>query len=365
MTWLMPKPRLPYLLRETTRHGRSVWYVRKGSGPRIRIRATFGTKAFNEEYQAALLGATIKGGYQQESLAWLVEEYRGSTPWRALAHETRKQREVVFRQITEESGTAPFKGVERKHIVRGVERRADRPGAARHFLEAMRGLFKWAADLGHVPADPTAGVTAPKKSTSGHHTWTAAECRKFEERWPLGTRERVAYDVLSLTGMRRGDAVRLSDDYAMDGVVVIVDEKNGADVAIPISPVLEASLRAGPVGKTTWIAGERGGPLTKESFGNWFGEACRAAGVPGRAHGLRKARATAAAEAGATEHELMAMFGWAEPRTAAIYTRKANRKKMAVAAVARMVEELDLRGAIPAPRTLVPHRHGQDVEIVD
>jgi hypothetical protein len=34
----------------------------------------------------------------------------------------------------------------------------------------------------------------------------------------------------------------------------------------------------------------------KESFGNWFRGACQAAGVPGSAHGLRKAGATRAAE---------------------------------------------------------------------
>ena len=33
----MPRPALPHLHRERTRHGATVWYVRKGQGPRIRI----------------------------------------------------------------------------------------------------------------------------------------------------------------------------------------------------------------------------------------------------------------------------------------------------------------------------------------
>jgi integrase len=40
--------------------------------------------------------------------------------------------------------------------------------------------------------------------------------------------------------------------------------------------------------------------MVKESFGAWFREACKSAGVPGSAHGLRKAGATRAAENGAT-----------------------------------------------------------------
>jgi len=58
------------------------------------------------------------------------------------------------------------------------------------------------------------------------------------------------------------------------------------------------------------ISGDRGKPLTKESFGNLFRKAVRAAGIKGRsAHGLRKVGATRAAENGATVAELEAIFG--------------------------------------------------------
>ena len=54
----MPRPRPPYLVRQITRHGRAVWYVRRGNGPRVRIRAAFGSPEFAVEYQAALNGST-------------------------------------------------------------------------------------------------------------------------------------------------------------------------------------------------------------------------------------------------------------------------------------------------------------------
>ena len=59
-------------------------------------------------------------------------------------------------------------------------------------------------------------------------------------------------------------------------------------------------------------------------IGNWFRDRCVEAGVPGRAHGLRKAGATIAAENGATTHELMAIFGWKSLAMAEKYTRAAN-----------------------------------------
>ena len=44
-------------------------------------------------------------------------------------------------------------------------------------------------------------------------------------------------------------------------------------------------------------------------------------------HGLRKIGAVRAAEASASEHELMAMFGWDGANMARLYTRKAAQKE--------------------------------------
>ena len=47
----MPRPRPPHLHRETNRHGKMVWYVRIGKGPRIRIKAVYGTPEFEAAYR--------------------------------------------------------------------------------------------------------------------------------------------------------------------------------------------------------------------------------------------------------------------------------------------------------------------------
>ena len=155
-------------------------------------------------------------------------------------------------------------------------------------------------------------------------------------------------DVLHYTGLRRGDAVRFGRQHVRNGVASIKTEKSGftLEVALPILSVLQATIDAGPCGDLTFIVGENGRPLTKESFGNEFKAACKAAGVPGSAHGVRKIAATRAADAGATEAELMAIFGWTDPKVAAHYTRTANRKRLA----AQAMEKLNPSGtSIPAP----------------
>jgi integrase len=119
-----------------------------------------------------------------------------------------------------------------------------------------------------------------------------------------------------------------------DGVATIKTEKTDTEVSIPILPVLAQTLAAGPCGDLTFIVGEQGKPLTKESFGNLFRQACRKAGLKGRsAHGLRKAAATRAANAGATVAQLEAIFGWSGGRMASLYTRAADRRRLSQSAM--------------------------------
>lgn len=74
--------------------------------------------------------------------------------------------------------------------------------------------------------------------------------------------------------------------------------------------------------------------MTKESFGNAFKEACKAAGLQNRsAHGCRKIAATRAAEAGATVAQLNAIFGWKGTAMASLYTEAADRKRLALEAM--------------------------------
>jgi integrase len=105
-------------------------------------------------------------------------------------------------------------------------------------------------------------------------------------------------------------------------------------VTLPILPVLMKTLDAGPSGDLTFIAGEGGRPLTKESFGNLFRKACREAGLQNRsAHGLRKAAATRAAEKGATVAQLNAIFGWKGAKMAMFYTETADRRRLSLDAM--------------------------------
>lgn len=94
-----------------------------------------------------------------------------------------------------------------------------------------------------------------------------------------------------------------------------------------------------------WAAALEAGPLPRKASVTSFQR------LPGKpikksAHGVHKIAATIAAENGATEKELDALFGWVDGgRTSGIYTRDANRARLA----AQSAHKLDETGtSMPA-----------------
>lgn len=350
----MPRPHLPHLQREKTRHGRMVWYFRVGKGPRIRLAGDHGTPEFSAAYQAALTGLpTLEPRKAAKgSLKWLWEQYRESGAWRALSAATRRQRENIMVHVLATAGAEPADCVKPKSVKDGLERRSKTPSQARNFLDAVRGLFEWAVAAEHLSADPTVGVKAPPRpKTKGFPIWSEAEVLQYEAHWPIGTKERVWLDVLLYSGLRRGDVVLFGRQHVRDGIGTLNTEKSGEQipVTITIPPVLARTLAAGPTGELAFICGDGGGPLTKESFGNMFSAAARAAGVKKSAHGIRKVGATRAAENAATEAELEALFGWKRGSgTSKIYTANAERARLAKGAAGKMLRTPD-EHSIPAP----------------
>ena len=337
----MPRPRPLYLLKERNRYGTVVWYVRIGRGSRVRIRGEYGSPEFNAAYRAAIAGEAPQRGpaAPSGSLAWLIARYRDSGAWARLSSATRRQRDNTFLHVIEAAGNAPFTQIIPKNIHDGLDRRHATPFAARDFLKTMRGLFRWAKESGILSVDPTEGIKARVPRTEGFHAWTEEEIERFQTRWPVGTRERLALAVLLYTGLRRGDAAMVGRQHIRDGVITLRTAKTSQQIAIPVLPELAEAIAATKTGDLTFIAKGDGAPMTKESFGNWFRLACRAAGVPGSAHGLRKAGATRAANNGATEFQLNAIYGWVGLEMASLYTRAANRAKLAREAMGKLAKD--------------------------
>jgi integrase len=322
-----------------------------------------------EEFMAAYRAALEVGSpgrpdkptaVEPGSLRWLVTSYFGCPEFLGLHARTRAKRRGILDTICREHGTKPFARMETKHVRLQIrDPKAATPEAANGRVKALRQVFKWAVEVGYASTNPARDVPMLRPNNSeGFHTWTREEVKQFEERHPSGTKARLALALFLYTGVRISDAVRLGPQMERDGELCFTEEKNRAnkpkDREVPILPALRAELDANPSGHLAYLVTEWGRPYASpNAFGLWFKRQCVAAGLPHcTAHGLRKAGATIAAENGATEHQLMAIYGWDSPQQAALYTKAANRKRLIKDAIPLVDLDYKANESVPPDRAL-------------
>ncbi|KQT59916.1 hypothetical protein ASG52_19475 [Methylobacterium sp. Leaf456] len=216
------------------------------------------------------------------------------------------------------------------------DRRADKREAANGRLKAVRQVFAYGVEAQLTDANPARDVPYLRGKTDGFHTWSVEEVAQYVARHPPGSKVYLALALLLFVGCRRADVVALGRQHVRKGWLRYTQHKNRnrapVTLELPVLPILQRSIDALPVPATetiglTFLETEWGKPFTANGFGNWFRKRCTEAGLPHcTAHGLRKAGASLAAENGATESQLMAIYGWTNPKQAALYTRKARQK---------------------------------------
>ncbi len=359
---------LRFLSEDVDRHGNVRVYFRR-YGRKVRIRPVPGTDAFMAEYRDLLHvlpeQPARSTGPARGTLLWLCMRYFDSAAFRGLGSGTRRVRRGILEGICGATlperqavnGGLPYALMEPRHVAKIRDQKADLPESANGRVKALRQLFRWACSVeqGLAARNPAMDVAylAPA-NPGGFHTWTEPEVAQFEARHPIGTKARLAMALLLYTGVRRSDVVRLGRQMERRGWLYFTETKGRAkgekNREIPILPELRTVLDATPSGHLTYLVTEFGKPFTMNGFGNWLRRRCNEAGLPRcSAHGLRKAGATIAANRGATEYQLMAIYGWDTAKEAARYTRKANRRRLAGEAMHLVVPEPESGSTVPPP----------------
>jgi integrase len=233
-----------------------------------------------------------------------------------------------------------------------MDRKDGTPGAANNRKKYLSAMFGWAVKARLMLANPARDAERVSYASDGFHAWTVDEVRRFEERHPIATKARLALALLLFTGCRRGDVVMLGRQHIRDGVLRYVPRKTRYKrlraSEKPVLPELARIIAASPTGDLTFLVTEHGKPFSAAGFGGWFRKRCNEAGLPHcTAHGLKKAAATLAAEGGATDRQLMALFDWTTAAQANVYTAAAERKRLASEAARIMVGQFAKRDDCP------------------
>jgi integrase len=197
-------------------------------------------------------------------------------------------------------------------------------------VKALRAVFDWGKRRQLVRSNIARDVEYNRHSGKGWHSWEPSELEKFEVRHSIGTKARLALDLLQYTGASRSDVVALGRGNTRDGRIQYRRAKTNVLVDLPIAEALRETIDTSPViGTATFLVTQFGKPFSAAGFGNWFRDRSNEAGLPQcSAHGVRKAAPARAAVNGATTHELMAMFGWMTLKEAERYTKAAERKRL-------------------------------------
>jgi len=231
--------------------------------------------------------------------------------------------------------------------------RSQKPDSANGLVKVLRVLMKHAVKLGMRGDDPTTGITLLQpKSKTGFHRWTEPEIAQFEAHHPVGSTARLALALGLFSAQARQDVIAMGPQHIRDEVLHWVRKKTehttAIELAIPIHADLRAIINVTPSGHLTFLVTEFGKPFTAAGFGNWFRDQCNRAGLRHCSfHGLRKAAASRLAEAGATVHEIAAITGHATLKEIDRYTKTADRKRLAAAAMAKLKGEHPVSNLTP------------------
>lgn len=173
----------------------------------------------------------------------------------------------------------------------------------------------------------TSFVEKAEITSGGFKMWTDEMWDRMTKRYPLGTKERLTFDLAGYTGQRRGDVYLLGWDQFLkpeDGLPngsLRVEQEKGNDgepyvAHIPILDELhksiEAARSAGILGSRFFIRQDhKDEPYVKESFGNRVRKWLNKADIPNgySLHGLRKLCVCRLIERGCDPHDVMAVTG--------------------------------------------------------
>jgi integrase len=294
----------------------------------------------------------IKARHAPGTLGDLVTRYYRSQDFNSQGEVSQEKNRAVIEEFRQGRDDRPVALLTFEHIDTILAKKAQKvvagdgsratggPAAAQRLRKQLRRLFEHAVRLGMIRTNPVELTARVKYKTAGFHTWTEEEIAQFRERHPLGTKARLALEIILWTGQRRGDAHRFGPPHVRDGRINYEQEKGGKELWLPIAPQLRAAINAmAAVGVQTFLVTEHGKPFTKGGFGNWFRDRCDEAGLKHcSAHGLRKAIARRLAENGATQKMIKSVGGWSNDREVAIYTAGADQAELARAALTSLAE---------------------------
>jgi integrase len=328
--------KLPYIHKFRDRHGKIRQYTRRRGFPRVALPGKPGSTEFMLAYNSAMerTASLPPSRYGNLTLGALWTAYCRSAAYANLSISSKRIYRQIISPILEHHGHRSVSGMKREHarqIVEGIGVKA--PAMANLTISVLRLLFSFAVDCGWRTDNPCRGL---KRYQGGEfRSWTNEELAHYEQRWPLGTRERLTYDLLLYTAQRGGDVVNMKRSDIVDGILSLTQQKTGTKLSIPIHPALRRSIKASSSNGIFILGDAAGRPIQRRTLTGLIRMAAKQAKLPADcvAHGLRKTAMRRLAENGASEKQMAAISGHKSMIEVQRYTKSADQAGLAMGAM--------------------------------
>lgn len=336
------------------RHGKPRYRFRRKGFAQYLFKSEPGTADFLREYEECKRGivaepiapgiARAKSG----SFDDLVRRYYRSPDFLDPSERTRE----VYRGVIDRwrdtrgkngrrYGDSMVRDLETRHIEAMMASMLPHRTAANMLRKRLSALMNFAIRQGLAKSNPVLATRPYKVDSDGFHTWTEVEITQFEERHPVGTKARLAFDLMLWTGQRGGDARAMGPQHIRSKRLIVTQEKTGATVSLPILAPLAQSIMAVRSGALVFLLNEHGKPFSRKGFGNKFRQWCDQADLKHcSAHGLRKAAARRFAEAGCSNQQIKSWTGHTTDSEVARYTAAADQALLSDAAAELLMANL-------------------------
>ena len=261
------------------------------------------------------------------TFAWALDLYTsGNDKWAKYADGTRDARSAIFKRYRKAQGARPVKTITSEAIERALYAKGGHSAVNEN--KALKPIFEHLRRLGFIRKNPLVGIELDKPKIQGFPVADAEDIAAFQKRWPVGTRERLIFDLGLYTGAARSDLAKLGRKNIKGDLLIYERQKSKVKARVPLTAELRAVIDRTPDIAPSFILTEQGKPFKAASLGNEFGNAAREAGIESRLHGLRKAFCIYWAENNASTHQIAAMAGHMSLSEVERYTRAADRERM-------------------------------------
>lgn len=325
----------------TVKAGGRVYYYHRATGTRLPDDPA--SPEFAAAYEAAIAGdrKNAKAG----TIGALIVDYKRTPKFRALGKDTRAYYDRML-EFLAPFENLPIADLRRRQVIKLRDAIAIRSGdsTANHFVSVVSVLMKYAIRMEWRESNPTAEIDVIKGGS--YARWPDLAIDYALTPGNLPEQFRRACWLALYTGQREGDCCRMRWDDIRDGCIHVRQAKTGAELWIPIHPALAAEIATWPRDAVTILTTSRGTPWADKSFSAAVSREFQRKTEEGYAihtalsglvfHGLRKAAAARLAEAGCSAKEIAAVTGHRSLAMVELYTRQAEQKHLATAAIHRL-----------------------------